>query len=118
MFKLLGLSPLSDTGQAVAVVAGGQNSKPETTKIFLDVGVLTFFLPSLPLRFVQNNFHTDPAGFLFRSGHSEGELHVVFVFLQTVSQVESPLVQVGGMEAGLAAPTLAPARKAALHRRY
>ena len=26
----------------------------------------------------------------------------MFVFLQTVGQVESPLVQVGGMEAGLA----------------
>ena len=40
MFKLLGLSPLSDAGQTEAMVARGQNSKPETKQKCVHVGSL------------------------------------------------------------------------------
>merc|ERR1719228_2102545 len=86
VLELLGLPPLSDAGQTKAVIARRQNSKPR-----------------LPLGLVQHNLHTDPASLLLRSGHGEGELHVVLVFLETVGQVESPLVEVSRVKAVVAA---------------
>ena len=63
----------------------------------------TLSVPSFTLRFVEHDLHADAAGLLLAPGHGEAELHVPLVLLQTLGQVRAALVQVGGVERGLAA---------------
>ena len=59
--------------------------------------------PGLALLLVEHDLHADAAGLLLAPGHGKAELHVPLVLLQTLGQVRAALVQVGGVQRGLAA---------------
>lgn len=62
VLKLLGTPPLPDTGQAVCVIAAGENAKP----------------PLRSRRLLEDHFHADTAHFVLTGLEGKGLLHLVF----------------------------------------